>query len=131
MLRRWVRPSVALMPPAGVPVLESVPGNAPMPIGFSLARLRWMLCEAYSPYGHHRSPAHAEQLVRDFVHELPGQGGSAWSFASVQPDFLRSTGYYNREEPLHPAYFDGSGSDTATFLDRGLVCYLLLTNGSP
>ncbi|MCZ1008156.1 hypothetical protein [Streptomyces lydicus] len=96
-----------------------------------LARLRWMLCEAFSPYGHHRSPALAEQLVRDFVHELLGQDGSTWRFTSVKPDFLRSTGYYSGEEPLHPVYFDGSDSDTATFIHRGLVCYLLLTNGSP
>ncbi|GGY11869.1 hypothetical protein GCM10010510_67230 [Streptomyces anandii JCM 4720] len=30
-----------------------------------------------------------------------------------------------------PAYFDGSGSDTATFVPRGRTCHLLLTNGSP
>ncbi|MFI9255491.1 hypothetical protein [Streptomyces sp. NPDC053069] len=46
-----------------------------------LARLRWMLCEAFSPYGHHYPAADAEQLVRGF------------------PDFLRSTGYYSGEEP--------------------------------
>ncbi|MGV9249410.1 hypothetical protein [Streptomyces sp. NPDC003710] len=30
----------------------------------SLARLRWMLCEAFSPYGHHYPAADAEQLVQ-------------------------------------------------------------------
>lgn len=105
--------------------------TSPLRYADFLARLRWMLCEAFSPYGHHRSPTLAEQLVRDFVHELLGQDGSRWRFASVKPDFLRLTGYYSDEEPQHPVYFDGSNSDTATFIHRGLVCYLLLTNGSP
>ncbi|MFG2531451.1 hypothetical protein [Streptomyces sp. NPDC048516] len=105
--------------------------TSPLRYAEFLARLRWMLCEAFSPYGDHRSPAHAEELIRDFVHELLGQDGSAWSFASVKPDFLRSTGYYSGEEPLPPVYFHGSDSDTATFIHRGPVCYLLLTNGSP
>jgi hypothetical protein len=105
--------------------------TSPLRYAGFVARLRWMLCEAFSPYGHHCSSADAEQLVRDVVHELLGQDGSAWLFASVEPDFLRSTGYYSGEEPLRPAYFDGSDSDTATFIHRDRVCYLLLTNGSP
>lgn len=56
----------------------------------------------------------------------------SWPTSStVEPDFLRSTGYYSGEEPLRPAYFDGSNSDSATFIHRDRVCYLLLTNGSP
>ncbi|MGW3208368.1 hypothetical protein [Streptomyces sp. NPDC001135] len=100
------------------------------PAGF-LARLRWMLCEAFSPYGHHYPAADAERLVRGFARELLGADGPAWSFAAVSPDFLRSTGYYSGEEPQPPVYFDGSGSDTATFVHRDRSFYLLLTNGSP
>ncbi|MFD5088740.1 hypothetical protein ACFWOG_39810 [Kitasatospora sp. NPDC058406] len=51
-----------------------------------LARLRWMLCEAYSPYGHHYPAADAERLVCDFARELLGEDGPAWSFAAVSPD---------------------------------------------
>ncbi|MFI0218813.1 hypothetical protein [Streptomyces lydicus] len=96
-----------------------------------LARLRWMLCEAFSPYGHHYPAADAERLVRGFAQELFGVNNSAWSFAAVSPDFLRSTGYYSGEEPQQPVYFDGSGSDTATFIHRDRTFHLLLTNGSP
>lgn len=98
--------------------------------GFT-ARLEWMLCGAPSPYDLHYAPADAAPLVRDFADQLLGQGGSAWRFASVEPDFLRTSGYFSGEEPLRPVYFDGSESDTATFIHRGRVCYLLLTNGSP
>ncbi|MFF7977462.1 hypothetical protein [Streptomyces sp. NPDC007905] len=96
-----------------------------------LARLRWMLCEAFSPYGHHYPAADAEQLVHGFARELLGADGPSWSFAAVSPDFLGSSGYYSGEEPQRPAYFDGSGSDTATFVHRGRNFHLLLTNGSP
>ncbi|MEU6331785.1 hypothetical protein ABZ851_31610 [Streptomyces sp. NPDC047049] len=96
-----------------------------------LARLRWMLCEAFSPYGHHYPAAEAERLVRGFARELLGADGPAWSFAAVSPDFLRSTGYYSGEEPQWPVYFDGSGSDTVTFVYRERTFHLLLTNGSP
>ncbi|MGW2545611.1 hypothetical protein ACWC5I_33230 [Kitasatospora sp. NPDC001574] len=96
-----------------------------------LARLRWMLCEAYSPYGHHYPAADAERLVCDFARELLGEDGQAWSFAAVSPDFLRPTGYHSGEEPLWPVYFDGCESDTATFVHRGRTFHLLLTNGSP
>ncbi|MFE1174190.1 hypothetical protein [Streptomyces sp. NPDC058773] len=96
-----------------------------------LARLRWMLCEAFSPYGHHYPAAEAEWLVRGFARKLLGADGPAWSFAAVSPDFLRSTGYYSGEEPQWPAYFDGSGSDTVTFIYRDRTFHLLLTNGSP
>ncbi|MEV7521020.1 hypothetical protein [Streptomyces sp. NPDC091371] len=96
-----------------------------------LARLRWMLCEAFSPYGKHYAASDAEPLVREFAEQLLGPDGSTWQFGSVEPDFLRSTGYYSGEEPLRPVYFDGDDSDTATFVHRDRVCYLLLTNGSP
>ncbi len=96
-----------------------------------LARLRWMLCEAHSPYGRHYPTADAERLVHGFARGLLGADGPAWSFAAVSPDFLRSTGYYSGEEPLRPAYFDGGGSDTATFVHRDRTFHLLLTNGSP
>ncbi|MCX4781925.1 hypothetical protein [Streptomyces sp. NBC_01264] len=91
-----------------------------------------MLREAFSPYGHHCPAADAERLVRDFTRELLGADeGPAWSCADVSPDFLRSTGYFTEEEPLWPAYFDGGGSDTATFVHRDHTFHLLLTNGSP
>ncbi|GAA1189840.1 hypothetical protein F4556_006715 [Kitasatospora gansuensis] len=96
-----------------------------------LARLRWMLCEAHSPYGRHYPAADAERLVCDFARELLGADGPAWSFAAVSPDFLRSTGYHSGEEPLRPVYFDGCDSDTATFVHRGRTFHLPLTNGSP
>ncbi|MEU5211801.1 hypothetical protein [Streptomyces sp. NPDC020742] len=96
-----------------------------------LARLRWMLCEAYSPYDKHYAEPEAGKLVSDFADELLDGGGSGWTFASVEPDFLRSTGYFSGEAPLPPVYFDGGDSDTATFFHRDRICYLLLTNGSP
>ncbi|NXY98360.1 hypothetical protein HYE82_29105 [Streptomyces sp. BR123] len=98
--------------------------------GFT-ARLRWMLCEAFSPYGRHFAAPEAERLVGEFTRQLLGRSGRAWLFAAVEPDFLRSTGYFSGEEPLRPAYFDGGDCDTATFIHRDQVCYLLLTNGSP
>ncbi len=96
-----------------------------------LARLRWMLREAHSPYGHHYPAADAERLVCDFARELLGADGPAWAFATVSPDFLRSTGYHSGEEPQWPVYFDGGDSDTATFVHRDRTFHLLLTNGSP
>ncbi|WP_157531636.1 MULTISPECIES: hypothetical protein [unclassified Kitasatospora] len=110
------------------------------PLGYEefAGRLRWMLREAYSPYGCHKPAREADVLVADFVREMlaPRGGGSRsavqeWEFASVEPDFLRCTEYYTQEVPLHPVYFDGSASDTATLFHRGRVFYLLLTNGSP
>ncbi|MFE2330303.1 hypothetical protein ACFXD5_41460 [Streptomyces sp. NPDC059385] len=100
--------------------------------GFT-ARLRWMLREAFSPYGKHLGGREAERLAGDFTGRLlEGEAdGTAWRFASVAPDFLRSTCYYTQEEPLRPAYFDGGPCDTATFAHRDHVGYLLLTNGSP
>ncbi|MFI7358517.1 hypothetical protein ACIBTP_31895 [Streptomyces avidinii] len=95
------------------------------------ARLRWMLCEAPSPYGRHFTTPEADRLAGEFALHLPGRPGSPWQFASVEPDFLRSTGYFTGEEPLRPAYFDGGTSDTATFIHAGHVCHLLLTNGCP
>ncbi|OQD57547.1 hypothetical protein BM536_002010 [Streptomyces phaeoluteigriseus] len=95
------------------------------------ARLRWMLCEAFSPYMTHYTDADAERLAHDFTQELFSQDGSTWMVASVEPDFLRPSGYFNGEEPVRPVYFDGSDSDTATFIHRDRTCYLLLTNGSP
>ncbi|UNO42952.1 hypothetical protein [Streptomyces sp. MST-110588] len=96
-----------------------------------VARLGWMLCEAFSPYRRHYTKSDAEKLVRDVTHQLLGQDDCPWLFASVEPDFLRSSGYFSGEEALRPVYFDGSDSDTATFIHGGHVCYLLLTNGSP
>ncbi|OIJ91302.1 hypothetical protein [Streptomyces monashensis] len=104
---------------------------SPLDAAGFLARLRWMLCEAFSPYGHHYPAADAEQLARGFARELLGTDDPAWSFAAVSPDFLRSTGYYSDEQPQPPVYFDGGGSDTATFVHRGRTFHLLLTNGSP
>lgn len=96
-----------------------------------LVRLRWMLREAPSPHNRHDPAVYTELLVEGFVRELLGADGPAWSFAAVSPDFLRSTGYYSGEEPSRPVYFDGGGSDTATFVHRDRTFHLLLTNGSP
>ncbi|MFB6808847.1 hypothetical protein [Streptomyces sp. NPDC056387] len=101
-------------------------------------RLHWMLTEAPSPYRHRLPVDEAAGIVGGFLREVLGPAGSGgraagrgWQFASVEPDFLRSTEYYTDEPPLHPAYFDGSVSDTATLFHCGPVFYLLLTNGSP
>ncbi|MDF4248916.1 hypothetical protein [Streptomyces sp. WMMB303] len=96
-----------------------------------LASLEWMLCRAPSPYRQHCSAADADRLVRSAVHELLGPDPSSWGFGSVEPDFLRSSGYFSGEEPLRPVYFDGGDADTATLLHRDRTCCLLLTNGSP
>lgn len=97
-----------------------------------LARLRWMLCEAFSPYNHHYPADEAEPLVLGFARELLGENGQSWSFADVSPDFLRSTEYaVCQEPPPGPVYFDGGDSDTATLLHRDRTVHLLLTNGSP
>lgn len=119
--------------PSGRPLLREGFRATVSPLdhaGF-LARLRWMLREAFSPYDQHHPAADAERLVRDFARELLDADGPAWSFAAVSPDFLRSTGYYGGEEPEPSAYFDGSDSDTATLVHRDRAFYLLLTNGSP
>ncbi|MDT0268750.1 hypothetical protein RM844_20905 [Streptomyces sp. DSM 44915] len=106
-------------------------GLSPLDRAALVARLRWMLHEGPSPHLRHCSAARADALVRDLVRELLGADGAAWSFAAVDPDFLRSTGYHTGEEPQRPAYFDGGASDTATFLYRDRVFHLLLTNGCP
>ncbi|MFD6891450.1 hypothetical protein [Streptomyces sp. NPDC059957] len=115
LLRAGFRATLTALEPPGLP-----------------ARLTWMLREAFSPYGHHCPAAETERLVRAFTRELLGaDDGPAWYAAAVSPDFLRSTGYYTDEEPLRPVYFDGSDSDTATFIHRDQTFHLLLTNGSP
>ncbi|MEU3192189.1 hypothetical protein ABZ686_16495 [Streptomyces sp. NPDC006992] len=96
-----------------------------------LARLEWMLCRAPGPGRRHCSEADARRLVRSAVHELLGADPCAWQFGSVEPDFLRSSGYFSGEEPLRPVYFDGGDADTATLLHHDRICCLLLTNGSP
>ncbi|MEU9111733.1 hypothetical protein AB0D04_08070 [Streptomyces sp. NPDC048483] len=110
-----------------------------------LARLRWMLCEAFSPYRTHLQEEHAQEIIRAFLWEVcSAHSGSAamqaghkqwlsqgWSFAAVQPDFLPSSEYYTEEPCPELSYFDGGKSDTATFFYRGDVFLLLLTNGSP
>lgn len=101
-------------------------------------RLRWMLNQAPSPYNRRLPADEADQTVEDFLREVLTPAGSddgaaerGWAFASVEPDFLRSSEYYTQEPPIHPVYFDGSESDTATLFHRGPVFHLLLTNGSP
>ncbi|MFD7628003.1 hypothetical protein ACFV7Q_18540 [Streptomyces sp. NPDC059851] len=119
--------------PAGRPLVRDGFRATVTPLdatGFT-ARLRWMLCEAFSPYRRHFAATEAERLVGEFTRQLLGRPGRPWLFASVEPDFLRSTGYFSGEEPLRPVYFDGGDADTATFVHRDRVCYLLLTNGSP
>lgn len=77
-------------------------------------------------------------MVGDFLREVLGTEGAyggaterGWAFASVEPDFLRSSEYRTHVPPVRPVYFDGSASDTATLFHRGRVFWLLLTNGSP
>ncbi|MFK0050004.1 hypothetical protein ACIQU4_39040 [Streptomyces sp. NPDC090741] len=101
-------------------------------------RLHWMLAKAPSPYNRHLPVDESARVIGDFLHEVLGPAGNGagatergWAYASVEPDFLRSSGYYTDEPPLYPVYFDGSVSDTATLFHRGPVFYLLLTNGSP
>ena len=100
------------------------------------ARLTWMLREASSPYRRHLDAARTEAVIGGFLDWLrPGAAavaGEDWSYWSVRPDFLYFTGYYSDEPPRSDAaYFDGSSSDTATYLHRGDILMLLLTNGSP
>lgn len=104
---------------------------APLSHDQLLDRLRWMLCDAFSPYRQQLSPGEAEPLVQDFAREALVGVDPSWSYGAVEPDFLRSTCYYSDEDPVDPAYFDGSESDTATFMHWGRLCYLLLTNGCP
>ncbi|MFI5672485.1 hypothetical protein [Streptomyces sp. NPDC051704] len=101
-------------------------------------RLHWMLTQAPSPYNRHRPVDESARVVGDFLREVLGPAGSdgraaerGWSFASVEPDFLRSSEYRTDRPPVRPVYFDGSASDTATLFHRGPVLHLLLTNGSP
>jgi hypothetical protein len=103
----------------------------PLDHGGFLARLRWMLCESPSPYDRHCPVREAADLSGAFVRELLGEDGPAWSFATVSPDFLRSSEYFGGHEPLPPVYFDGGAGDTATFVHRDRTFHLLLTNGSP
>ncbi|MEU9303183.1 hypothetical protein [Streptomyces sp. NPDC048269] len=131
---------------------DAAPGGGPVRLlreGFQAAvtplgegefaqRLHWMLSRAPSPYSRRLPTAEADQVVQDFLREVLApagrDGGPAewgWAFASVEPDFLRSSEYYTQEPPLRPVYFDGSESDTATLFHRGPVFCLLLTNGSP
>ena len=99
--------------------------------------LHWMLREAFSPYQHHLDAPHAEAVIDTFMDWLhhdatPSVGDEAWAVWSARPDFLYTSGYYSNEPPLtDAAYFDGGSNDTATFLHRGDVLMLLLTNGSP
>lgn len=110
-----------------------------------LARLRWMLCEAYSPHRGHLEEERAVETIGAFLREafgtgsrLPSSRGTAeqpflhgWSFAAVKPDFLPSTEYYTAKPCPDLAYFDGGESDSATLAYRDDVFFLLLTNGSP
>jgi hypothetical protein len=101
------------------------------------ARLSWMLSESFSPYQRHLASAQAGALVSDFLRWLhqPDLGSgefSDWSYWSVRPDFLPTTGYYTGDQsPPGTAYFDGGPNDTATYMYRDRVLMLLLTNGCP
>jgi hypothetical protein len=101
-------------------------------------RLSWMLCTAFSPYRRHLDAAHTDAIVDDFMSWLHDGGpaadgdGDGWSYWSVHPDFLYFTGYYSNQPPQSDAaYFDAGPNDTATYLYRGSILMLLLTNGSP
>ncbi|MFE6844649.1 hypothetical protein [Streptomyces sp. NPDC057686] len=108
-----------------------------------LARLRWMLCGAFSPYRGHLDEERAEETIGAFLREVfdpdhrpassrePQRLLHGWSFAAVKPDFLPSTEYYTGKPCPDPAYFDGGESDTATLAYRDEIFFLLLTNGSP
>jgi hypothetical protein len=63
---------------------------------------------------------------------LPGWISQEWTFYSLSPNFLKSTGYFQGvEDPPWPAYFDGGNSDSAIYFYRDNIFYLLLTSGSP
>jgi hypothetical protein len=99
--------------------------------------LHWMLREAFSPYQHHLDATHAKAVIDTFMSWLhhdatPPVGNADWEYWSARPDFMYTSGYYSNEPPqTDAAYFDGGSNDTATFLHRGNVLMLLLTNGSP
>lgn len=116
----------------------------PMTEADFLARLKWMLCEAFSPYHRHLEEARAKEIIGACVREVFGTSDqdskratsseealNGWSFAAVEPDFLPSAEYYTGKDCPDLAYFDGGGSDTATLAYRHDVLLLLLTNGSP
>ncbi|SCF00363.1 hypothetical protein GA0074695_2806 [Micromonospora viridifaciens] len=99
-------------------------------------RLSWMLRTAFSPYRRHLGAAHADKVIDEFLnwldHDRPGADGEGWSCWSVRPDFMYLTGYYSDQPPQSDAaYFDAGPNDTATYLHRGDILMLLLTNGSP
>lgn len=108
-------------------------------------RLVRMLCDSSSPYRRSLDRERAEGLAGAFIREVLDPGSrpvtgdgvrsdwsrGGWSFFSVRPDFLCSTGYHTGEPPAECAYFDGGDSDTALLFYRDDVFYLLLTNGSP
>jgi hypothetical protein len=103
-----------------------------------VARLRWMLMEAFSPYRRHLSAPRADEVIDGFLLWLNTQqphgehGREPWSFCDVHPNFLRSTGYYvNAPGTAQTTYFDGGPSDTATLIHGRTLILLLLTNGSP
>ncbi|MFE3195424.1 hypothetical protein ACFXHA_40925 [Nocardia sp. NPDC059240] len=105
---------------------------SPMSASEFETRLIWMLCTAFSPYGRHRTAGQARELIRDFERQLFGPSPADWSFVAVQPNFLASTHYYDRQDGgSSPAYFDGGPNDSASFVFRGDIFYFLLTNGSP
>ena len=123
-------------------------------LGFA-ERLHWML--QTSPE-YHVSHGHAEtamRLIQDVSVSLFGAtawkvGDSPqpwvgiplwvqhpWTFYDVVPDFLHTTGYWEKIKPTAEerasrlSYFDGGASDSCTFFFHETVFHLLLTNGSP
>lgn len=92
-------------------------------------RLRWMLCDSFSPYARRYTQAIADQVVTAFIRRALEPLSAEWCLHVVEPNFLWSSGYYTGDP--HFGYFDGGDNDSATLMHRGDVVYLLLTNGSP
>ena len=119
-------------------------------LGFT-ERLYWML--RTSPNYHHLDRINHEtaiRMIQDVSKSLFGEQSwtigdqieskieppnwipHPWTFYDIAPDFLNTTGYWERpDDDPKTAYFDGGASDSATFFFRDTTFYLLLTCGSP
>lgn len=102
-----------------------------MPLDFAELqdRLRWMLCDSFSPYARRCTKTIADQLVTAFIRRVLEPSPADWCLHAVEPNFLWSSGYYTGDPDF--GYFDGGENDSATLMHRGNIAYLLLTNGSP
>jgi hypothetical protein len=80
----------------------------------------------------HIEPDIARNTIADFIIAIDEMDRN-WSFYTVEPNFLHSTGYWLEPDDfvMHPlAYFEGSDLDTATFFLGEKSALVLLTCGS-